>query len=180
MTCALREKRWNPYLVGAGLGVLSWVTFALMHKALGTSTTMVRAAGLVESIFAYDHVTANSYYAKYLVDKPAIDWQMMLVVGLIIGAALSAWMSRGFEVEHVPALWRWRFGDSRVGRYAAAFVGGMLVLFGARLAGGCTSGHGISGTLQLAVGSWVFFVSFFGAGLLAAFALYGKAGRQHV
>ena len=176
----LKMKRWSPYAVGAGIGILSWITFGLMGKALGTSTTLVRWAGLIESLFAKEHVISNPYFAKYIVDKPALDWQMMLVVGLVLGAAISAFLSRSHESEHVPALWKWRFGESRGLRYFGAFVGGFLVLFGARMAGGCTSGHGISGGLQFSVSSWIFFASFFSAGLATAFVLFGKEGRRHV
>jgi uncharacterized membrane protein YedE/YeeE len=177
---ALTRERWNPYVVGAGIGLLSWVTFGLMGKALGASTTMVRWAGLLESLVNVQHVRSNSYFAKYLIDKPAVDWQMMLVIGLPIGALIAALLSKSFRVETVPALWQWRFGSSRLVRYAAAFAGGAIMLFGARMAGGCTSGHGISGGLQLSVGSWIFFASFFGAGIVSAFVLFGREGRNHV
>jgi uncharacterized membrane protein YedE/YeeE len=176
----IKLERWSPYVVGAGIGILSWITFGLMGKALGTSTTFVRWAGLIESIFDKERVTSNAYYAKYLVDKPAVDWQMMLVIGLFLGALISALLSRSFRVERVPALWKWRCGESRLLRYFGAFVGGFLVLFGARLAGGCTSGHGISGALQFSLSSWVFFASFFTAGIATAFIIFGKEGRRHV
>jgi uncharacterized membrane protein YedE/YeeE len=176
----LTKSRWSPYLAGVGIGVLSWVTFGLMDKALGASTTMVRWAGMLESTFAAEHVSGNAYYAKYLVEKPAIDWQMMLVIGLPVGALISVLLSKSFRPESVPSLWEWRFGPSRLIRYAAAFVGGAIMLFGARLAGGCTSGHGISGGLQFGVGSWIFFASFFIAGIISAFVLFGVKGRDHV
>ena len=66
MLNVLKIPRWSPYVVGTGIGVLSWVTFALMGKALGTSTTAVRAAGGLERIIAPDHVEQNAYFAKYL------------------------------------------------------------------------------------------------------------------
>jgi hypothetical protein len=176
----LMKERWSPYAVGAGIGVLSWVTFGLMGKALGASTTMVRWAGMLESLFRYEHVRQNAYYAKYLVEKPAVDWQMMLVIALPIGALISVLLSKSRQLESVPPLWAWRFGPGRLVRYTAAFAGGAIMLFGARLAGGCTSGHGISGGLQFGVGSWVFFASFFTAGILSAFALFGREGRSHV
>jgi uncharacterized membrane protein YedE/YeeE len=47
-------------------------------------------------------------------------------------------------------------------------------MFGARLAGGCASGHGISGSLQLALSGWVFFASVFVSGILTALMLFGK------
>ncbi len=44
--------------------------------------------------------------------------------------------------------------------------------FGARLAGGCTSGHGISGALQLSLGSWIALVGFFVGGVPTAMLLF--------
>ncbi len=180
MNNPVRRGRWSPYVVGAGIGMLSWLTFGLMHKALGTSTTFVTVAGLLESLVSLEHVKANDYYAKLLVKSPAIDWQFMLVVGLVIGAFISSKLGGTYQVERVPSLWAARFGPSKLVRALGAFLGGVLVLFGARLAGGCTSGHGISGGLQMAVSSWTFFASFFAAGLATAFIVYGKAGRNHV
>jgi len=176
----LTKPRWSPYTVGAGIGILSWITFGLMGKALGVSTTFVRLAGLIESIFVPAHVKANGYYAKYIIEQPAVDWQMALVVGLFIGALVSSLLGRSHKVEHVPKLWASRFGPGKGYRYLGAFVGGIFVLIGARMAGGCTSGHGISGGLQYAVGSWVFFVVLLLSGVATAFALFGKEGRKNV
>jgi hypothetical protein len=141
---------------------------------------MVRWSGMLESLFSAEHVASNEYYAKYLIDKPAIDWQMMLVIALPVGALIAALLSKSYRTEKVPPLWQWRFGRSPFVRYAAAFLGGAIMLFGARLAGGCTSGHGISGGLQFGVGSWIFFGSFFVAATLSAFALFGREGRNYV
>ncbi len=171
---ALTRARWSPYLVGALLGVLSWATFFWMDKALGASTTMVRAAGLAVGTVSESAVRDTSYFAKYLVGKPAIEWQFALVLMLPVGAYLAARASRTFRGESVPPLWSARFGDSKALRFAAAFGGGALMLFGARLAGGCTSGHSISGNLQLATGSWLFTAALFTSGILTAKALYAK------
>ena len=56
----------------------------------------------------------------------------------------------------MPAIWRANFGDDRRKRYLAAFGSGFLVLYGARLAGGCTSGHMMSGMMQTAVSGYIF------------------------
>jgi hypothetical protein len=180
----LRQARWSPYLVGAAIGVLSWITFATMGKALGTSTTAVRTAGALEYTVAPEHVRDNAYYTKYLgtdeKPKPVFEWQFALVVMMIAGAWLAAKLGRSRQSESVPRLWASRFGDSRAKRYLGAFAGGVVLLFGARLAGGCTSGHGISGGLQLALSSWVFIGSMFAAGVGTAFLIYGRKGRDHV
>ncbi len=180
----LKKARWSPYAVGASLGVLSWVTFALMNKALGVSTTLVRAAGAVEGLVSENHVMSNSYFSKYLgtlaEPLPVVEWQFALVVMLVAGAFCASLLSSTRIQETVPNLWKWRFGPSKRIRYTGAFLAGIVVIFGARLAGGCTSGHGISGGLQLAVSSWIFFLCLFASGIVTAWLLFGKGGQDHV
>ncbi|MCB9831827.1 MAG: YeeE/YedE family protein [Planctomycetes bacterium] len=180
MTDLFKKARWSPYLVGTLLGVLSWITFYFMEKALGTSTTMVKVAGLAEGVVSESHVRNNDYMAKHLVGTPAIDWQFALVLTMGFGAFIAARLARSRFSETVPEVWAARFGPSKAKRYIGAFLGGAILLFGARLAGGCTSGHGISGSLQLALSSWTFLLSMFAAGTAAAFLIYGKEGRAHV
>ncbi len=175
----LRAKSWSPYVVGAALGILSWVAFATADHGLGITTSFENSAALVEAPFlspGHAYVTAPDKH-------PKIDWEWMLVVGVFLGSLLSATISRDRTALRVPEMWRERFGASVPKRFAAAFAGGALMMFGARLAQGCTSGHGITGALQLAVSSWVFLVVMFGAGALVALGLYGStrtAGPSHV
>ena len=69
-------------------------------------------------------------------------------------------------------MWEARFGEGLGLRLGAAVVGGLLMAFGARLAGGCTSGHGISGTMQLSVGSWIAVICFFVGGIATAMLMF--------
>lgn len=181
MTNPVRMPRWSPYVVGAGIGMLSWATFYFMNKALGTSTSFVGAAEAALCTVAPDHVQSNAYflkeYSKEGVFKPIMDWQMALDIFLVLGAFLAASLGGTFKVERVPTVWSQRFGPSVMKRYAAAFIGGFILLFGARMAGGCTSGHGISGGLQFAVSSWTFFVAMFATGIITAVAMFGFGDR---
>jgi len=183
MALPLKMGRWSPYVVGAGIGMLSWATFLFMDKALGTSTSFVGAAGSVISCAAPEHVASNAYYLKEYGAKDGgfkaiFDWQMALDVALILGAFLAAWLGGTLRAESVPSVWSERFGPSRAKRFAFATLGGFVLIFGARMAGGCTSGHGISGGLQLAVSSWVFFVAMFASGLVAAALMFRKGARH--
>ena len=101
---------------------------------------------------------------------------MLFLVGIALGGFLSAVLSGSFRAEIVPSVWRERFGPSVGKRLLAAFVGGGLTMFGARLADGCTSGNGISGSLQLAVGGWTFFLTLFAVGIVTAAVLFGRPG----
>lgn len=165
--------RWQPYLTGAGIGVLSWIVFAVVDSPLGISTAVSEASGAVMMpLVGEESVLQNPYWAKTV---PAWDYGTLFLVGTFLGALVSAALNRSLKLELVPPVWRERFGDSVSKRFAAAFVGGMLAMYGARMAGGCTSGHGISGSLQLAVSSWVFFVVMFASGVVAAKLIFARS-----
>jgi uncharacterized membrane protein YedE/YeeE len=97
----------------------------------------------------------------------------MLVLAVIAGAFLAAWSGNELTGRWLPGLWQDRFGgESYLLRAFVAFAGGMLMAFGARMAGGCTSGHGISGTLQWAIGSWISAICFFIGGVITAMLMF--------
>ena len=182
MTNPLTMKSWPPYAVGVGIGVLSWVAFATADHPLGISTAFESTAALAEKAAVPGIEETNGFFAAKAADgkPPKIGWEWMLVVGVFVGAVLSSRLSGDRSTRAVPALWRWRFGESVAARLAVAFAAGAVMMFGARLAGGCTSGHGISGSLQLAASSWVFSAVFFAVATATAFAMYGKKGADHV
>jgi len=168
---------WSPYFAGALVGVLAifsvLATTQLLGKTnyLGASTTFVRAAGLLERTLVEDHVASNEYYTK---TKVRIDWQFMLVVGIILGAFIASTMDKSFRIENVPPTWEERFGSSIGKRAFWAFTGGVVAMVGARLAGGCPSGHGLSGMMQLSLSSFVALAMFFGVGVLVAHIVYRR------
>jgi len=170
----LALKVWSPYLVGAGIGILSWFTFLLSNKPIGCSTAFSRTSGMIEKALTGKSVDSQPYYQKF----PAkIDWEWMFVLGIVIGSLVSALISGEFRLRLIPSLWMARFGLDFLPRFIAALAGGIILGIGARWAGGCTSGHGISGTLQLAVSSWIAAILFFISGILTAqFIYYGLGG----
>jgi uncharacterized protein len=182
MNNPLNMKSWSPYLVGAAIGMLSWFSFWSADRPLGVTTAFEHTAALAGKAVVPQLEQRHEYYGAMQREGnvPKIGWEWMLVLGVFIGAVLSSWLSGDRTRLKVPDLWRWRFGDSVAKRFTAAFFGGALMMFGARLAQGCTSGHGISGSLQLAVSSWVFVVVFFSVGIATAFLIFGREGMKHV
>ncbi len=172
----MKTHRWNPNLVGVLIGVLSILTFSLADKPIGISTGIAQAAGACAMpVMGADGVAANTYWAKKAV--PAWDYGSLFVLGTLFGALVSSVVSGSFKLESVPTMWRERFGSSVMKRMAAAFLGGGVLIFGARLADGCTSGHGISGALQLAVSSWTFFIVMFASGIVTSFLLFRRNSK---
>ena len=128
------DRGWNPYLAGALSGLVSVFSVWLAGKFLGASTSFVRSAAMLEELVAPERVAQMEYFIK---DPPAIDWQWMFVVGIFIGALISALTSKSFKWQALPDLWQQRFGTASTGKRAVfAFSGGAIAMYGARLAGG--------------------------------------------
>lgn len=160
---------WSPYLVGALIGVLSWFTFLISNKPIGASTAYARVAGMIGKAIAPRHTMSLKFFQD---NKPKVDWEVMLVVGVVIGAFIAAWTGHELVARWVPPMWAERFGGAVAPRMIVACLGGALMAFGARLAGGCTSGHGISGAMQLSVSSWIALAGFFFGGVITAMLLF--------
>ena len=185
--------------------VLSWKTggvllgavfFAavLLVKPIGVSTQFVIFDGIlwdavssevvVESADAKSgYASPNAYlnksggkYAKNVANP--LNYSFVFVIAMMAGAFISARLRGGVgsAERQMPAVWRANFGDEPWKRYLAAFVSGVLVLYGARLAGGCTSGHMMSGMMQTAVSGYIFAAGAFAAGIPIAITLFRKEG----
>jgi uncharacterized membrane protein YedE/YeeE len=148
-------------------GVLLVAVFAV--QPLGVSTQYVRAVGGLWGLVAPASAESNPYFQA---EKLTFGYPEMVVIGIPIGAMLAATIFRRRTNEAVPEPWLTRFGPSWARRFSAAFAGGFLLLFGARLAGGCTSGHILSGVSQLAVSSILFAIATFGTAVLVAQPLF--------
>ena len=160
---------WSPYLVGAAIGVLSWLTFYFSDKPIGASSFYAQVAGFFGKLIAPRHTKSLAYFKD---NPPRVGWEFVFVVTAIAGGAIAALTGGEFANEWLSPMWVARFGDSIALRAVIAFGGGILMAFGARLAGGCTSGHGISGTLQLNLASWIAVVCFFIGGIAVAMLLF--------
>lgn len=162
----MQTKAWSPYLAGVVIGLLQVPAFILVDTALGASSSYVAVAGHLAALFDAS-VPQMDYFGKYMTSANYF-WQIALVVGIAIGAFLSAKTSGTVRGAYSP-VWTRAVGiQSLRSRAAMGFIGGFVLLFGARIAQGCTSGHGISGMSQLAVASITAVVAMFVGGIIVA------------
>jgi len=166
-------KQWSPYAAGIGIGLLACLALVLSDKPIGCSAAFAQTSGMIERLFRGRKVLEKPYFVKV---PPVVDWQWMLVAGIFVGAFVSATTSGDFAIQWVPSTWGCAFGSGHALRIAVAVLGGILIGFGARWAGGCTSGHGISGTLQLTLSSWAAAACFFIGGIATAMLIYRVIG----
>lgn len=162
-----------PWVIGGLLLGLTQVLAVALHKPLGVSTQFVVAEGIATHAVAPEAAQEHALLSNEKYQAVGYGW--WLDIGLIVGAAAAAVaVSRWKLRAEGPNWWRHNHGDGRAKRYLMAFAGGFLILFGARLAGGCTSGMFASGWAQLAVGAVPFTIGLFGAGMIAARLVYPR------
>ncbi|MDP2411016.1 MAG: YeeE/YedE thiosulfate transporter family protein [Pseudolabrys sp.] len=166
----LMQKAWSPYVAGIFIGLLQIPAFLLIETALGASSSYVTIGGLVAS-WIDPSILKIDYVARHVAATAKNWWQVALVIGIAVGAFASMKLS-GATRQPISPIWQRALGTaSPAKRYALAFGAGFIMLVGARIADGCTSGHGLSGVAQLAVGSTVAVAAMFAGGIGAAMLL---------
>lgn len=128
-----QDGGWSPYLAGGLTGLLGVLSVGLTGKFFGASTSFVRTAGMIEQWLGPDRVAQMDYFIKVV---PRVDWQWMFVIGIVLGALVSAVTSGSFRLQAVPDMWARHFGHTPGKRAVVAFLGGTVAMFGARLADG--------------------------------------------
>lgn len=162
----LTDKAWSPYVAGVIIGLLQIPAFLLMQTALGTSSSYVTMAAHIAAIFDAS-LTQYKYLANHMWGAKNL-WQLALVAGIVLGAFVSMRLS-GARRNPISPVWTRAVGISTfAARAPMAFAGGFIMVFGARIADGCTTGHGISGIAQLSVGSTVAVASMFAGAIAVA------------
>lgn len=162
----LSDKSWSPYATGIIIGMLQIPAFLLIETALGTSSSYVTLAAHLASLFD-GGVGNHDYLAKHMWGAKNL-WQLAMVAGIVLGAFASSRLS-GMPRRIMSPVWSRTVGISTFGvRAPMAFAGGFAMVFGARIADGCTTGHGISGIAQLSVGSTVAVASMFAGAIAVA------------
>lgn len=149
-------------VAGAGIAGVTLLLLALLNRRLGISTSFEDVCSLL--------LRAPYFRRASLLD--ARRWRLPFAVGLMLGGALSAWLSGGWNAPWTLGIFDERIGLGAAGKTAWMFVGGLFIGFGTRLAGGCTSGHGIFGLSNFERPSLVSTLAFMAAGIVTTQLIY--------
>ncbi len=169
----LREARWAPYFAGVLLGIacILCVWLSKGQKAVGISGGVSNATSLAVNAVAGDR---SPDYFKFIT-YPNSPWMMVLLVGVFLGGLLAALTSKSFKIRwSEDQTWTKVFGKSRWLRFLLGFLGAAIGMYGANLAGGCTSGLAISGGMVLAPAAFIFIGAMFISGIATALLVYRK------
>ncbi|BBB33124.1 conserved hypothetical protein [Thermotomaculum hydrothermale] len=160
-----KDKKW--LYSGIMLGILNPIVFleVVQNRPIGASTAFPYVA---DKIFG---LTDNPYFLK--IQKPG-HWEVIFLAGAIVCAFVFALIKKEFAFKYIYPRWEKTKGNSKVKRLIYAFLGGFILIFGARMAGGCTSGHILSGGMQFAISSFVFAIFVFISLLVTGRLFYKK------
>jgi uncharacterized membrane protein YedE/YeeE len=187
------NNRLSWFKGGILLGLVILLAVVIV-KPIGVSTQFVILDAIVWDAFAPDTIVENAENAKGFGSENAylnkgggkyaanaanpLNYSFVFVIAMIAGSGLSAFFGGDKpqkSQKSMPDVWRDKFGGSPVKRYVAVFFAGFLVLFGARLAGGCTSGHMMSGGMQTSLSAYLFILGTFAAAIPVAIFAFGGA-----
>ena len=164
------KEAWSPYVAGALLGVVGVLAVALSNSLLGASGGFENLAGMIGQAVA-PNLFDNLYFN--FVMPPGITWQVVLLIGVFFGGMLGALTSKTLKWRWIPEKqWSQIFGPQRWKRWAVAFIGAIILEYGAGIAGGCTSGLAIAGGMLLAPAAFLFIAGMFVSGIVVALILY--------
>ena len=168
----IRKEEWSPYVAGILLGITGVLAVLLSDKLLGASGAFENIAGLIGKAIA-----PRAFYNTYFnfVMPPGITWGVVLLVGVFFGGMLGAFSSGTFKWRLISdEQWKKVFGPEVWKRWVLAFLGAIVLEYGAGIAGGCTSGLAISGGMLLAPAAFLFIAGMFASGIVTALIVYRK------
>ena len=156
----IREKPYvHPYLGGTILGIILFLAMFLTGNGLGSSGATIRLVALAEDAVAPAHVDQTPYLLNLAGgDKnPLNDWIIPVFFGALLGGFTSGTIFGRTKLETTKGP-----NISNRLRWTLSFLGGVLFLYGARMARGCTSGQALTGGATLSAGSWLIMFAIFG------------------
>ncbi|GGN37914.1 YeeE/YedE family protein [Deinococcus daejeonensis] len=173
----LLRSPWPWWLSGPLIGLTVPLLLWIGNKGFGVSANLRHAC----AILLPD--AAKPSFFRY--DWRAERWNLTFAAGLILGGTLAGLLLASPEptrlsaagaasvnalgVKVRPGLVPAELGDlSNPGAWLLLATSGLLVGFGTRYGGGCTSGHAITGLSTLQAPSLIATVSFFAGGILSA------------
>jgi uncharacterized membrane protein YedE/YeeE len=149
-------------IAGAGISATTLLLLFVTNRRLGISTGFEDLCSLV---------LQHPYFRRGTIQSGRA-WRLPFLVGLVLGGFLSAVLGGGWAPSWALGVFDPVIGLGPAGKLAWMFTGGLFIGFGTRLAGGCTSGHGIFGLANLELPSLVTTLSFMAGGILTTQLVY--------
>ncbi|KAJ3194181.1 hypothetical protein HDU82_002550 [Entophlyctis luteolus] len=158
---------WSPFAGGLSIGAVQVLSILVTGSTLGISSVYPYFGSVFARSFDKNWKKNAPYFSSYT----GMFNSLTFAVGTAAGSYLSMRLS-GFEFGQGLSSEAFKVHLDN-GTIARLFAGGFVLVYGSRIAGGCTSGHGLSGLAQLSVASFVTVAAMFAFGTASALLLGG-------
>ncbi len=168
----IRKDEWSPYVAGVLLGLVGIAAVWISNSLLGASGAFENVVGLIGKAIAPK--AFDNMYFNFIM-PPGITINVILLVGIFFGSMIAAATSGTLKFRvNDDAQWKQVYGPQLWKRWLLLFIGGIILEYGAGIAGGCTSGLAISGGMLLDPAAFLFIAGMFASGIVTAMIIYGK------
>jgi uncharacterized membrane protein YedE/YeeE len=151
----MRHSQLPWYIAGPALGLCVIACRALFNGRLGVTGGYSEIVGRLRA------------------GRASFDWRGWCVIGVLLGATLFALLAGGPDFAGYGWLTANLHGVARIAIVPILLVAGVLIGYGAKQAGGCTSGNGLSGTALFSPASLAATATFFATAIVVSFAIRG-------
>ena len=148
---------WPWWLSGILIGLTVPMLYLLAGKAFGISTSLQQIGAMCAPHSRFEYLSKH--------DRRAHLWLIVFALGIVAGAFVAGHWLSAEPVQLLPQEFASPSGAIKL------LVGGFLVGIGTRYAGGCTSGHSLTGISNLNWPSLVATIFFFAGGLAVTWGL---------
>jgi uncharacterized membrane protein YedE/YeeE len=148
---------WPWWVSGTLIGLTVPLLYILAGKAFGISTSLQQIGAMCAPHSKLDYLRKH--------DRADNLWTLIFVVGIAIGAFVASNFLSAEPASLLPDAFKSPAGAAKL------LLGGFLIGFGTRYAGGCTSGHSITGIANLNWPSLLATICFFAGGLAVTWGL---------
>ncbi len=148
---------WPWWLSGIFVGLTVPLLYLFANKGFGISTSLQQIGAMCAPN------TKLEYFNKF--DRKTGIWTLIFAAGIMLGGFVASFLLSSEPIQFLPET------HHSVGWAVRLLVGGILIGFGTRYAGGCTSGHAITGISNLNWPSLVATIFFFVGGLAVTWGL---------
>ena len=159
---------WSGWVGGLAVGVYLLFQLALSGRVLGVSTGFGNICALASD---------RPFFRQKPYDEPT-NWRLWFTLGIPLGGVVALWTSPGatWEPTFAMGLYDTVLPSAPWAKAVVLVIGGIFIGYGSRAAGGCTSGHSISGLAMLNPPSLVASLGFFAGGIVAVQVLFRLVG----
>lgn len=160
----------------AGWGILMSLLFFFTFSQWGAWRPIGASTGMAHLSTVLFGLDADTYEYTALIETSGA-WQGVMLIGVFFGGLfMSVFVTKTFHISYIPTLWKARKNRSVASRMLWSFTGGFLLVYGARLAGGCNASHILSGGSQTAFSGMIFTVAALGTGMIVGRLFYKRKG----